>query len=702
MPRKGFAAIFKSVIDDFAQFACLGELNEKLTSEVNWMPDARKANARLLDPKYRYSNGLIQFLWNSHTKLIEPPKQHHLYEMKTTALELSTNQALRLSNMIRNQFDDETSVQVYVTYEQLFGKKKSLPELESELLNLDYTDLIHFTTRLGLTLQCDSGAHSFNYQIEIAQHFLPRKIYQRYSLLQLMRHALAKAKNKNFSVAPLVTPIHVLNFLKHIFAVHSSEVLNCKKLEGSTENASKAFELLLAFADHLTGSSKLSPDFIIESQQAIQELTRSTLLLQNEPYARTIGRYFRMCMEISETVPRHPTLPTFKQLFQRSTALLFEDFFAAGVALVSNYERASIFPRSANDNLDISARINWDNYFKNSSWTKEISDGIQTAYCTDVNEYKQKLKQPSSESTNEAKETKQYSFEYLLLPFKQKPLIRIDQDTVPIHFPYLIEKFTASTYWACFDNLEREETGAFNDYWGLITQSYVEQIFKNFIVPNSRIRANDLYIDVPYIVSKQKMNATDIIIFDKRFAELVFLEITYSNLREETSSLLSNLDSLSQGMDKILAKAKQINRVIGHLKNGDLKLDGLDPSKIRTFRPIVVTLHPFPVWNFLWHSYEGVSKGFYERLREANLLQGNDIAEFRIVSVSEIETLAALQRGRIDCLSVLRAWTESSRWSHEPFKNFLVESYSDKGNYEVFDQNYRKAIEFSASRLFSN
>ncbi len=57
VPRKGFAAVFKSVVDDLAQVARLGTLYEKLTAEVNWMPDARKANARILDPRYRYSKG---------------------------------------------------------------------------------------------------------------------------------------------------------------------------------------------------------------------------------------------------------------------------------------------------------------------------------------------------------------------------------------------------------------------------------------------------------------------------------------------------------------------------------------------------------------------------------------------------------------------------------------------------------------------
>ncbi len=622
--------------------------------------------------------------------------------MNELSLDVSSNSVLRLSNMVRDQSNNETSVQVYVTYEQLFGKKKLLAELKSELLNFNCIDLIHFTTRLGLTLQCDSGAHNLDYQIQLAQQFLPQDIFYKYSTLQLIRHAIAKSKNRKFSVSPLVTPIHVLNFLKQIVATHGFEDHSCKKLEGSAENANKAFELLLAFADYLTSSAKLSSDFTIESQQAIQELTRSTLLLQNEPYTRTIGRYFRMCMEISDTASRKPTFPTFKQLFVSSTGLIFEYFFAAGVALVCNSERASIFPRRLNVNLDVSAQINWDSYFQNSSWSKELSQIIKTAYCNDFDELKHKLNVPIAESTMEGEMDKKYSFEYQLLPFKQKPLICIDQNILPLHFPFLIEKFTSGTYWPCFDNLGPTEAGSFNEYWGAITQTYVEQIFENIIVPNSRIKNNDLFIDVPYSVNKQPMQATDVIIFDKRFSELVMFEITYSDLREETGSLLNNFEALSQGMDKILGKAKQINRVISHIKNGVLQLDGLDPSKIKTFRPLVVTLHPFPVWNFLWQSYEGISTGFYKRLDEANLLQGDDIAELRIVSVSEIETLAALQKSRVDFLSVIREWMKSNRFSHEPFKNFLVENFSDKGNYESFDQTYRRAIKFSASRLFSN
>jgi hypothetical protein len=612
----------------------------------------------------------------------------------------SLDPALWLTRVAPAPIDGDTSIIVFTNYEQLNGKTWPKAELVALLNKFDLLNLLKFTSTLGLTLECDSGSYSTEYQVKLAEKLLPRELASKYKFLQGIRAAIAKTRKRKFNISPLVTPLHVLNFLKHAIVNHAGTVDlgHCDKF--SMELAQEAFMLLLAFGAHLESAATTPLNFEEESKQAIKELTRATILLGSEPAKRLICRYFRMCFEISKTAKKEQELEVFPTLFEDATGISLAKYFSVGLATLCKFSNVSLLEVTSQEHLPISDHItmNWKAFFAATALTDAEKEVAERAFCgnlLDTREAFQSLTDDSGKSKLEK------SFEYDLLPFIQRPMIELGSDiSIPSHLPFILEKFTASLYWPVADSLKDPMKGHFSHYWGNITQMYVEEIFKGDIVPFSTIKRSGVFYDPSYNLRGLPRSGSDIIIYDHKLAELFLFEVTYSGLRVETGSLTDNLQALSAGMDKLIEKARQINTVIKDLKNGDLALSGIEVNKIKKFRPFIITLQPYPLWNFLWQSCPDVWSGLYQRLTRRELLQDEDVAELRILSVSEIENLGALQRAKYDSLGILRDWPQDKRWGMEPLRNYLHFHFRSKGNFAFTDELYSKAYRLTQHTLF--
>ncbi len=518
---------------------------------------------------------------------------------------------LWLTRMMQTPIDGDTSIIVFTTHKQLSGKTIPRAALVSRMQKFDRLSLLKFAATLGLTLECDRGSYSTEYQIRLAEQLLPPYLFNSYKFHEDLRAVLAKARNRKFSVSPLITPLHVLNFLKQVIVNHVGKIESSDNYLLSRDEAREAFSLLLAFGDHLESSAATPLDFAEESKQAIKELTRATILLSSEPAKRLIGRYFRMCFEVSTEVDKSPELKVFAALFEHATGLSLAKYFSIGLATLCKFSNVSLLKASNQEYQPISEQItlNWNLFFDATALSADEKRISKTAFCESLSKTR-KAFTDSIDSSELSKSEK--SFEYDLLPLIQKPLIELESNSaIPAHLPFILEKFTSNLYWPVADSLETAMKGHFTQYWGNITQRYVEEIFKTDLIPFSNIKRSAIFYDPKYNLRGAERRGSDIIIYDHKLAELFLFEVTYSGLRLEAGSLQDNLQALSFGMDKLIDKARQLNTVINDLRSRDLSLADIDISKVKRFRPFVITLQPYPLWNFLWQSYPSVWDGLY-------------------------------------------------------------------------------------------
>ena len=166
-----------------------------------------------------------------------------------------------------------------------------------------------------------------------------------------------------------------------------------------------------------------------------------------------------------------------------------------------------------------------------------------------------------------------------------------------------------------------KEKGLFRNDWGWLCQKYVEDLVLNDLLPKTSVKRHHVFFDKTYRKSKSESRASDVIVYDETTNELFLFEITFSSIRLEVAMQKDNRASLSDGVDKLVQKARQLDSVIMDLRKGTLCLEGVDPKRIKVFRPYILTLNSLPTWGFIWRGIPDVWEGIDSKIKSLELLR---------------------------------------------------------------------------------
>jgi hypothetical protein len=461
--------------------------------------------------------------------------------------------------------------------------------------------------------------------------------------------------------------------------------------------------LFLACSDHLASGSQHLAAANDSIRFTISELVKNTAFTHREAAPMLITRYYKLIFDLPiRNAPTSTNGKPLKTLFQEATSVSLENYFSLGFALLAKFLPASLLRFNPYNSLDPNENfvLLWDEFFKETLITPEEKQLLKNMFVKTPEEARKAFENIEQEYSSK---NQPLSFEYSLLPFMKHPLLDLSpQGCLLTYFPFLAEKFTEGIYWLIFDSLNQKDKGDFINYWGHLCQKYIEEIFTREIIPHSQIKRNFTFLDPPYNKNGSAANGTDIMIFDHKTNELFLFEITFSAMRLETAFQHDNLSSLSEGIKKIVGKASQLDTVINDIKNGTLQLANINPDRIITYRPFVITMSPYPIWNFIWKSYPNVWKGIDEQLKEKELLQESKIAGLRLINVREMEHLGALQQNKIDLLSILRTWPSDKRWGLESLGNFLYANYQHRATISAMEKALKKVRDLCRLTLFGN
>jgi hypothetical protein len=171
---------------------------------------------------------------------------------------IPTALSYRLYNLVPPGLTGDASVRTYLTDRDLFNC--SAPESYSldKIQQFALTDLLLFTTKIALALDRDNGSLNPVFQLKIAQDLLTPEIFQRYKTINEIQGYFAKNKQRSFEIAPLVTSLHTLNFLKRAIIAHEDQGIRPVHLTDSPGSHQAAFKLLLRLGN-LLGNSQVLP-----------------------------------------------------------------------------------------------------------------------------------------------------------------------------------------------------------------------------------------------------------------------------------------------------------------------------------------------------------------------------------------------------------------------------------------------------------
>lgn len=599
------------------------------------------------------------------------------FEGRAVSLALS----LKLAHVSSPRLPDE-SLSAFYDYRFLFGSSSTLQEAVSYLDSYDISELVRFVAKIGLLMEMDNGTRNTKFQLRLADELLPSKARLTYRAYTLVRDASAKKFHGRLRLAPLVTPMHVLFLLKLIVLNHN--YLNDERIPRSLsrDDCQSVFRLMLATGECMNCDEAAELEGINGLRRTFSYLIRNGILLNRDDAAHLIGRFNRLLFELPQT---SEVTTSIGDRFESATGVSLRAYFSVGIALAARFTPASIsnYIKNVVDPEQYTFLV-WKDYFALCTLDEDLKTRLYSLFCISI-----------EQARAEFAHDELYAFEYDLRPFVSKPILQLPSGIAVVSFlPLLIEKFTSGVYWTILDSLDGKEKDLFRNDWGRLCQQYVEDLVLHDLLPKTAVKRHHVFFDKPYRRAKSKSLASDVIVYDETTNELFLFEITFSSIRLEVAMQKDNRASFSEGVDKLVQKARQLDSVIMDIRKGILRLEGVDPTRIKVFRPYIITLNSLPTWGFIWRGIPDVWEGIDGKIKSLELLRGSDIASICLLSFGDLENLAEINRS---FLKLLRQWSKSPKWKGEPFRNFLAGTrctYSSRKTSVVksFSRVYEEAV----------
>lgn len=240
---------------------------------------------------------------------------------------------------------------------------------------------------------------------------------------------------------------------------------------------------------------------------------------------------------------------------------------------------------------------------------------------------------------------------------RNKPLIAINKNqSVSINFQWLYEILGEGVFWIINDLLGKGNNESFRTFFGELYQIYFSNIFQR-IYPTDGLQKRAFY-DVLYDNGKR---SSDAILYYP--GTLVLFEAKWPTLRMDQTMIPGDLEAFNYDCDNIIVHAaKQLDRNINDFKTGRLPLEGIDPSDIHTFYPIIVTARPFPVGLLL-------TQYILDRVKQAGFLcSSKNIRTLEIITIEELEYLEPLIKSGKTFPDILNRKQASSYYAELPMK----------------------------------
>ena len=533
----------------------------------------------------------------------------------------------------------DVSAAVYLTHEEVLGKKYTRIELENDLEQLSVEDCIATTSKM-LTVLSNEGQLNKDAQRGVAQELFDgeikekilgvlnkepgRVVFFELQLLLLTKYVMLFAKNEpanNFMEMKLFP-----TFMKIVLGITD---LLAEETEGSNEP-----ELQRAAIRSIYFFSKLD---IVQSLARVEDLF----------------------VTIPNGLRTHHQYLDIPALFQKATGLTLEKYLFLGFALI-------VLPMGQKPGAykEDNWHIKPEHYFSQALVSKDEIELIMQEFATDV-------------QTLEALYHDQDNFEYNFYGLVQHPLVTFDkQRFFPLSLGLLKDKITQQIYWILFDYIKKKygdnKLSRYTNFMGACFEEYVYKLLQRSY-PSSLLLGNRLVREFSYFPHKTPLRTVDNILINP--SSLILVETKVSQLQVYLTGIVGDLEAFRDDVKKIIIKAfKTIQRTKEDFQKGLLKKElPVEPTSITTFYPIIVTYGTFILFPIVWKIVEEEIKkipGYDEEL----------LNNLQIIQADEIEMIEAfLEKSGMTFEALLQKKIADPVYKHLSFHTIFYNEFHHLG-----------------------
>ncbi len=436
----------------------------------------------------------------------------------------------------------------------------------------------------------------------------------------------------------------LLSLIKLIILYH-----NDSGKESVEKNLEELGQIFLTINDLLESDTKSFKDKEEETKKIFTSAIRSYSFYKSQQLRYLIARYNLLFFSYPSKISDKSFSITDK--YKEFTGIDIKLFMYISISIYSFFQKSI---RHVEDyQMWPQKYLLSENYFKTTS--KEVKREIKNILelmSEDISSFKRTMEETRYDIDNTY-----FSF----ITFKKKPLLRLDDLYLLFDIGYLEDRLTSGIYWEIFNKLEDDkEKNKFASIWGQIFELYVFDILKRCFGGSKRLFFED---------DKRKQQIDTIIYYPD---SLIFIEVTSKKIRPTTlvsgdyNKYMSELSDLFFGGEKSKkGKLTQLFGEINRFKNGEIDLDGIKPSSIKNYYPVII-FEDSPV-TLPFFKYEDI---FSDQIDSKEMIDYTK--RLQLLNIEELEMLEPLINSGKSFKDLLNE--KLSIDPRIPFKNFLYNS----------------------------
>lgn len=256
------------------------------------------------------------------------------------------------------------------------------------------------------------------------------------------------------------------------------------------------------------------------------------------------------------------------------------------------------------------------------------------------------------------------------MPFKERPLIRIEEGSspIPVSFAFMLQKLATGPYWLLHSPFaaSHPERGVqnFKGVIGTLFEDYVQEALTRAFAPVS----DALFVEEKAITGGGKgIKKPDGVL--QQGSSLVVFESSATVLSDAVVVASDSVRFNHEIRAKHRAKAAQLRQAVEALVTGHLVAPGVDMSRVTVVHPVLLLLYPFPQHLF-------TVKPLRDVVAEGPIQNtGITLKSLTIMTAEEVEIVEPLVSGGDATLPALLDRKASHSVDHDTsLKNFLLNS----------------------------
>lgn len=529
---------------------------------------------------------------------------------------------------------------VNVTYGQVFGTELPLGEAVTRLQAYPLREILELLTRADAALSLGSMEDSAQGQTLLMRHLVPPR------LAQNIQRFIERYRATEAHPAPLVLfhELQVLNALK-LALMHCSE-----HVPAAPEDPGRLIEALLIINNHL-GASVFDPASFgrltapAQTQTMIRYLIPNMIFHRSTRLAHVVARWNDLMFRDAAQL-RHR--PDFVDIPATLTQVLGLD--------------ADLFYRFVNALMMHPLAITRDTLFTEPfpsialhmpTWLRSFNIGPA--------EYNPILDTVAGTHGWFRGELSRREWEpYYFVQMQVRPFLRLGDLVFCLSRRFATEKLSLGLYHLVLTHHDEQLRDRFQSFFGKVFESYVNRLL-------------DRSYPVSPLACRFFPNPADL----STGNELIDAVVDYGDalIVIESKGNLFSLPVIVNAQPEILERqlkdivfdaATQLDAAINRIRSGALRYLGIDPSRIRTYFPVVTTLQFVPIEHFLYGLIEDV-------LQSRHLLRERGVAPLQMLSVDDLEWIESFVQSGVSLAELLHEKTREARSRELTFKNFALE-----------------------------